>query len=386
MRNYGLRRVFFLFRFLAYRFILLYDLLTRRQPRHPLPSDMGSILLVELTRIGDVLITTPVIKAVRNKYPGAVINMIVQSGASDIISENPYLNCVTEIKRGRKLARLMVVSALLRKKKIDLVISLSPGIRNSWIAHSCGARYKVGYLNDRSRKPIFFSDHRIEARGFVYEKNISYHQNEHLITRTARAVAPLGIECPDTNLEVFLRPEARIAANRWLKSDHICIAIHPDSGWEHKSWPKKNFVRLIKMIIDRLGYRKVQIIIMGGAEDSKSLKFIADAVEDELSVLQGYPLAIVSSVISRADLFIGNDSGPLHIAEAFETPFVALFGPSLPETTGPLTKGAFIRKEVECSPCHQTLCLRAQNGNKTCMELIEVGEVFESVAEMLQGI
>ena len=240
-------------RWLAYKFILFYDFLANRSARQPLPSIISSILMVELTRIGDVLITTPVIKAVRNKYPGAVINMVVQSSASDIIFENPYLNYVIEVKKDRKLARLMVLSAFLRKKKIDLVISLSPGIRNSWIAHSCGARYKVGYLNDRSRKPTFFSDHRIEARGFVYDKNISYQQNEHLITRTARAVAPLGIECFDTNLEVFLSPEAQMAANRWLRPDHIYIAIHPNSGWKHKTWPKENFVRLIKMIMDRLG-------------------------------------------------------------------------------------------------------------------------------------
>ena len=91
--------------------------------------------------------------------------------------------------------------------------------------------------------------------------------------------------------------------------------------------------------------------IIGSTQDCEVLRFIADSDRNKPIVLEGCPLVKVALIIKQAHLFIGNDSGPLHIASAFGIPFIALLGPSRPETVGPLSSGIFIRKPVECSPC-----------------------------------
>lgn len=372
-----------LIRWLAYRFIAFYDRLTNSANQEILSRRIIRILIVELTRIGDLLVATPTIKAIRKRYPLAQISMMVQKRFSDMILHSPYLNHVIGVQNSENLLTLVLTSIRLRKKNFDLVISLSPGIRNSWIAQFSGARYKVGYLNNSSRRPTFFNDHLIEARGFIPGKRVIYNRHEHLITRAAKAIIPLDIDVVDRNMDLFLDPGTELDIDKEIKQNHMRIVVHPGAGWYYKIWPKRNFAQLIEMLMEHYRHRKPQIIIIGGAEDSETLRFIASSVDDELTVLEGYPLSKVASLIKRSHLFIGNDSGPLHIAGAFGIPFIGLFGPSRPETVGPLSAGTFIRKEVECSPCRQIRCLRSLRKERTCMELIEVEEVFKAVEERI---
>jgi len=373
-----------IFRRLAYGLIGRYDRwATMKRPADEPSHTLSFIIMAELTRIGDVLATTPVYRAVRKKYPEAEITCLVRETSKDILRHNPYVDHVIGVPEGANPFPFLDTLAEVRRGKPDLAISLSPSLKNSIVAHFCGARYTVGYLNDRSPNPHFFKDHLIESRGFAYEHLVRYHRDEHLTIRAAKAVASLNVQCPDRRLDFFLDPRDQAKAERLVKKGHLRIVVHTTSGWRHKSWPEDRFTKLLLMIQSHLQGQPLQIILIGHQRDRETLSRINRSVGGGLTVIQGYSLSVVGAMIRNANLFIGNDSGPLHMADAFGTPFVGIFGPSLPETTGPLSDGICVSKRLPCTPCSQTTCSRAKRGEATCMELIEVATVFRAVVESL---
>lgn len=372
-----------LIRRFAYGIIALNDPWTMRETHDEAPHGISRILMTELTRIGDVLVTTPVAKAIKNHYPNARITYIVQDCCMDIFRHNSHVDHVIGFRNGKGPGPILHTLAQARQERPDLAISLSPGLKNAMVTHLCGARYKVGYLNDRSKRPHFFRDHLIETRGFASGEKIRYHKNEHLTVRAAKAVLPLGVKCHGQPLEFFIGSEAQSRAEALLKKGSLRIVVHPGSGWPFKSWPENRFIGLLSRIKSRFRDCPLQLILLGGHRDSQLLGRINDSLGGGLTIVEGSPLPVAGAVIGGSHLFVGNDSGPLHMAGAFRIPFVGIFGPSLPGTTGPLSKGVFVSKPVACAPCLQTVCLRAKQGLASCMELIDVETVFHAVLESL---
>jgi ADP-heptose:LPS heptosyltransferase len=375
--------IMFIRRF-AYRIIALYDRWAVRKTHDDTPHGISRILMTELTRIGDVLVTTPVARAMKNQYPNAEITYVVQDLCMDIFRRNPHVDHVIGIPSGKGPGSWVRALAAARQWKPDLAVSLSPGLKNAGVTHFCGAKYRVGYLNDRSGMPHFLKDHPIEARGFTSGRKICYHKNEHLTIRAAKAVLPLHVKCPGQPVEFFLGSESLTRADAVLQDGKLRIVVHPTSGWPFKSWPEDRFIGLLSRIKSHFRGSPLQLILLGGHRDSPLLSRINTSLGGDLTIVEGSPLPVAGAVIRGSHLFVGNDSGPLHMAGAFEIPFVGIFGPSLPGTTGPLSEGVFVRKEVACAPCTQTVCLRATQGLPTCMELIEVETVFRAVLERLQ--
>jgi ADP-heptose:LPS heptosyltransferase len=373
-----------LIRRIIYRIIGLYDRWAIKRPWDDAPHAISRILMIELTRIGDVLVTTPVVKSLRHKYPKAEITYVVQDCCKDIFRYNPHVDHVIAIASGKTPGPFMRALTVVRRCKPDLAVSLSPSLKNSLIAHFCRARYKVGYLTDHSLTPHFFKNHPIEVRGFASKKPIHYQRDEHLTVRAAKAVLPLNIACQDRTILFPVGSEAQSQAAEIIRTECLRIVIHPTSGWRFKTWPEGHFVSLISMIRSHCRHRPLQIILMGGHQDSQILTRINRSLDGRLTVVQGRPLAVAAAVIRDSDLFVGNDSGPLHMAEAFNVPFVGLFGPSLPITAGPLSPGIFISEKTACAPCAQTRCEMAERGETTCMEQIDVETVFKAVLDIIE--
>ena len=372
-----------LIRRFAYGIIALYDRWTQKRPLDKAPFAISRILMTELTKIGDVLVTTPVAKAIKNHYPNAQITYIAKDCSVDIFRHNSHVDHVIGFRNGKGPGPMLRTLAQARHERPDLAISLSPGLKNAVVTHLCGARYKVGYLNDRSKRPHFYSDHPIEARGFRSGVSICYYKDEHLTTRAAKAVLPLDVKCSGEPVDFPIGFEAQARADALLKEGNLRIVVHPSSGWPFKSWPEDRFIGLLSRIKSHFRGSPLQIILLGGHHDSQLLTRINRSLDGDLTVVKGSPLPVAGAVIRGSHLFVGNDSGPLHMAEAFKIPFVGIFGPSFPETTGPLSSGVFVSKQVPCAPCAQTVCLRAAQGLPTCMELIDVETVFRAVLESL---
>ena len=155
------------------------------------------------------------------------------------------------------------------------------------------------------------------------------------------------------------------------------IVVHPFAGWSYRTWPVENFEQLIRRILES---HTDLILVIGGENDRGRLKFLMEAFNEDRRVRFGIglPLNDLARVIAKARLFIGADSGPLHVAAAVGAPSIGLFGPAPPELTGPpVAMNSYVYKKVECSPCDQEDCVRKWN---PCMSLISVNEVIERVS------
>lgn len=158
------------------------------------------------------------------------------------------------------------------------------------------------------------------------------------------------------------------------------VVIHPFAGWEYRVWPIENVRELIHRILKT---DTDSVLIVGADTDRVRLEpLIAEfAGNPRVGFGIGLPLDDLARVIAKARLFIGSDSGPLHIASAVGTPSIGLFGPAPPELTGPpILTSSYLYKKVECSPCDQEDCVRKW---APCITLISVDEVFDKVNEFL---
>ncbi|HLX11425.1 MAG TPA: glycosyltransferase family 9 protein, partial [Bacteroidota bacterium] len=156
------------------------------------------------------------------------------------------------------------------------------------------------------------------------------------------------------------------------------VLLHPFAHWEFRAWRVERFVELSK----RLASAGARVVLMGMANEIKKSGMTSNALPDGVSVYVLDGAFEMPALFKRVSLFIGNDSGPLHLAASMRIPTVGLFGPAPPELTGPEGSANCYRR-LECSPCNQLKCVRPEN---PCMDFINVDEVVEAVAKARGGV
>jgi ADP-heptose:LPS heptosyltransferase len=158
------------------------------------------------------------------------------------------------------------------------------------------------------------------------------------------------------------------------------IVVHPFAGWRYREWPHANTIELIRRI---LSDSAIHVALIGIQDEGEKLKWMGEQTGNSgrITILAGENLANLAVLLKKSLLFIGNDSGPIHLASALGVRCIGLFGPAPPHITGPVrTKNRFLYHSLECSPCKQRYCIRPQN---SCLSLITVEEVYARVKEVL---
>lgn len=181
-----------LFRYLYFKMVRLFDIvLNSRKPPFPI-ENVRTILLIEGQDIGDTIIASPCVRQIRKRFPKATLHMLVQNKSLDMVRYNPNLDQAFGVDNITSYVQLFRVSREYRKKHYDLVISLSPSVRNNLIATLSGGKIMSGYLNDFHFLPTNHHDHPIEVRGFRPPREITYYKEEPLRIRALKTAAPLG--------------------------------------------------------------------------------------------------------------------------------------------------------------------------------------------------
>lgn len=336
------------------------------------------ILIVRLDRIGDVVLSTPVIKALRDAYPDAHIAMMVRPHAREIVEGNPCLNEVIIYDKDgshRGLAGSLRFTQELRAKKFDIAIILHPTSRTHMVVSLAGIPERVGY----DRKAGFLLTRRIpHTKQFGMKHEIDY---------TLDVLRYIGIEPKDRALYVPVNTcsERRIEnmlAENGVKSSDILIAFNPGASCASKRWGIKNFSEVARGLIEKHGAKAV---IISGSADKHFGDELASSIGKGAVNLSGRTgIGDVASLLRRCRLFISNDSGPVHVACAVGTPVVVIFGRSdaglSPRRWGPtLGRSAVLHKDVGCDVC---LAHNCRIGFK-CLEAITAKEVLEAAEKML---
>ncbi|MCM8780671.1 MAG: lipopolysaccharide heptosyltransferase II [Candidatus Omnitrophica bacterium] len=329
------------------------------------------ILIVRTDRIGDVVLSTPVIKALRDSYPDAYIAMMVSAHAKPILDGNPYLDKVIvydKRKRHRSWWNSMRFCFDLRKIRFDLALILHPTNRVHLITFFAGIPRRIGY----NRKFGFLLTDRI--------RHLKQQGEKHELEYNLDLVRYLGIQPKDKSLFMPINPQSE----RWVdelmqregikESDRI-LAIHPGASCPSKLWPCDRFAQVADRLIEKYGFK---VLVVAGTKDVGLAQDLIQHMHHPAINLAGKTSILqLASLLKRCQLFISNDSGPVHIASAVSTPVISIFGRNQkglsPKRWGPIGKKAhFIHKEVGCIECLAHNCKR----DFACLKAITVEDVL----------
>lgn len=377
------------FRYLYFRMVRLLDIIFN-SCKTPFPiENIRTIILIEVQDIGDTIFASPCIRQIRKRFPDATIHMLVQTKSLDMVQYNPSLNEVFGVINITSYPQLFRVATAYRRKRYDLVISLSPSVRNNLIAALSGGKVISGYLNDSYFLPTNFHDHPIEIRGYQPDKYVTYYKEEHLIVRALKAAAYFKVDLTDcVNTELFLPEESLQFVDSFLRKHKVqhtdlLIGLHPVCLNYFRNWPPEKFAQLGDLLVQHLG--NVFILLIGSSDDQKTLDLIISLMKVKDSTICDTTLSILqtASLISVCDVLVGMDSSPSGISGALNVPTVHMHGQTDPKVTGPGGHKNFaVVKGLPCSPCG--LNIHYCPDDKKCMKELDVSKVFEATMTALQ--
>jgi heptosyltransferase I len=345
------------------------------------PSVPNNVLIIKPSSLGDVIHGLPVLAKIRATYPDARISWLVGTPAAPLVESNPNLNHIFYFRRnGGTIGTLKSYWRLVRDlkaQKFDCVVDLQGLARSAVIAYMTGAPRRIGFENARERA----------ARVFYNEK-VRCDWTGHAVDRCLQVGKALGFDAKEPSFSLTPPVEALGAVERIIAGNNghgplprPYIVLSPGSRWPSKHWPAANMADAAKRMQERFGGT---YFITGTADDAEDAKVIAGAIPEAAIDLVGRTsLAETVALISRADLVLTPDSGPMHFADALGTPLVAVFGATDPERTGPY----FQRKRVVRAEgvCPKAPCFRRGCSDMKCMDAISGAEVFAKMAAVLEG-
>jgi ADP-heptose:LPS heptosyltransferase len=348
------------------------------------------ILLVRLRLIGDVVFTTPAIRAIRTRFPDARLTYLVEDAAAPDVAGNPHLDEVIAIPRTRGLARVLddrKVGRALRARRFDLVVDFHGGPRGSWLTWLTGATERIGYT--------------VVGRSWMYTTAVARSRElrpRHSVENQWDLLAVLGVPPPDRALDQLEMPEdagARAEVDRRLVAAGVTgnapiVVMHVSAGNPFRRWPVESFAAVASALVRRDPARAV--VLTSGPSEREAAERAgelarADAGEAGARILRigEVSLAELRALVGRAALYIGGDSGPLHIAGTTRTPVVGLFGPTLAIRSMPWRDPAVAAEAIEpgplpCRPCDQRRC---EPGDYRCLTGTPPERVIDAAERLL---
>ena len=332
---------------------------------------MSNVLVVKLRYIGDVLLTTPFLRALRRGFPDARVTVLVNPGTGEVLRHNPDVDEVLSLPRTGLIPQVQCYREL-RARGFDCVVDLTDGDRSAFISFMTGARVRIGF------------NHENRLRGWLYSRCVeAAYDAVHVIDYHAMALPSLGLsmECGDPVLP--LSGEDHERAHHVMESLQLdrtrWVMIHPAARYWFKAWPPDRFAALG----DAFHERGFQVALVGSPEERPiGTEILQTAKRPMISLIGNTRLLELAALMTRCRLFIGNDAGPMHMAAAVGCPVVALFGPSNPAVWAPRGKHVkIIHKGLDCRECFHPGCFRGEQG---CMKLITVDEVLKEATALLE--
>jgi len=339
-------------------------------------SKVGKVLLVRLRSIGDTVLSTPSLFALRRFLPNAQIDILVEDWVAPVLDSHPYADNVVVLERGGLRARSRTAWQL-RSTGYDVVYNLHGGTTATFLTRASGARHRVGL---KTYQYAQLHNHQAPSPLLLWgkEKAHSVEQQLALLGWTGVPVT----DRPRTHLAVTSEAAASVE-QRLAKAgieDRPIALIHPSTAFATKQWATANFARVAEALAGR-GFAPVAI---GTPQEYN----VIDALLKESSVRivsLELPLPEVAALAARSQLFVGNDSGIAHIAAAVGTRSVVIFGSSNVAHWRPWNKAAaeVVLEEMPCQPCHGYFCEKFPQPE--CILRVPVERVLAAIDKTLRN-
>lgn len=343
------------------------------------------ILVIRAGAIGDTLMATPLLRAVRQAYPNAYLGAICSSTAFNVLRCNPHLDEVFPITHRHLPGFLSLekrrIANHFRSLRLDSILCLEANDEFTNFACRIGAERIFTYNRSEPCRSI---------------ELLEWDVNEHSIESHLRSAGSVGAESAGIDMEFHYPPEIDRALWQKLRENEIgesdlVIGIH--AGWggrrQHptdtrlRSWPADRFSEIVRWL---KGQFNAKIVLTGAATDRPLNEYIAkSAGVDCLNLAGRFSLLESAALIRRMNLYITIDSGPAHIAAALGTPLITLWGPGIFTATAPISEKSpvkIIRSPPPCAPCYGTNYMKSCVDN-ICMKRIEVDDLKAAIEKML---
>jgi heptosyltransferase-1 len=339
---------------------------------------LSSILIIKLSAIGDVVQSLPLLSVLRENFPAARIDWLVEEEASEIIKGHPAVNRVFISHRKswqKKILKGMEFSSVIREFirfikdirscRYDLVMDLQGLFKSGILTGFSRGKRKIGMAGAREGGWLFLNERPVEVD---YQK--------HAIDLYLKFAEYLGCNFTSWNGNIPVSQNDKGLIDQALDKDgdkkRPLVIINPMAKWKTKLWEPERFALLADRLQNDLSCK---VFFTGSRHDRATIEDISKMMKQVPGNLAGKTgLKELAYLFTRSKVLVTTDTGPMHIAAAMGCPVVALFGPTAPWRTGPYGKGhRIIRAEMDCSPCFKKKC-----DHMTCMKEIMVEEVFEA--------
>ena len=375
-------------------------------------SNIDSILVIKLRHIGDVLLTVPVFRALKETFPGVRISALVNTGTEEVLKGNPLVDEIIVVDRkikllspGSRLSKELCFLRAISKKKFDMTVDLTGGDRAAVLSFASGARYRIG--------PKF-------KKGFLGKKRLYTNlatpdSKSHTVLQNLSIVNQFGIDTDDLSVDFYPSDKDRefmrkLFDERGIKRDATIVHVHPTSRWLFKCWKDEYMAEIIRWLLD-----KGILVAITSSPDKKEMEKADEILNlvgrrDRVIDLRGKTTINQLGALSEVSgLFFGVDSAPMHIAAAVGTPVVALFGPSGAFHWGPLDNNiakfksrllesgisysrrsgfqsfglhTVIQRDWDCVPCGNDGCEGSKKSK--CLDNLNPEEIKAAIEERLR--
>ncbi len=350
--------------YLATRAFLLLSLgvLRRRERRPPAPSRVTRILVVRADRIGDMALTTPALMDLRDHFRKAEITVLAPPAPLALLEAHPAVDRRVPLE-SRRLPQDLA-------GRFDLAIDFTPdeNLHAALVTRASRARFRSGFRAAGRQVCFSLRGPRADPR-------------RHVVDLNRDLLEALGVPAHTSRPALFVTDGERGTAQARLASLGAAtprVAVHPGGHYPTQRWSPECFAELITLLTGRMG---AACVVLAGPDEQELCRRVCAATPDALSP---GPATVreMMALVASCDLFIGNNSGPLHVASALGLPTVSVMGPTDPRRFAP--RGAadrVVRRDLPCSPCQRARCW-----HHTCLRSIEPEEVLAQAEAALERL
>jgi len=340
------------------------------------PGEIRKILVRATNWVGDAVLITPSLVALRKTFPHAQITVLANPWVLPLLENHPAADRMMVMDKGTGLLRSMGtvkrIISHVRNEAFDLAVLFQNAFEAALLAYMGGVRYRIGYNTDGRG---FLLTHKVIRD----ERILGVHQVDYYLG----LIEAMGWQVAEREPSIYLcdsdiASTSRMLSSRGIEDHHVIVGLNPGATYgSAKRWPEERFAAIGDWAVERW---TATVILFGSSSERDIGLRVSQRMQHAPVNLCGLTtLGEVMALIKRCNFFVTNDSGLMHIAAAFNVPLVALFGPTNHITTGPVSGNArIVRHAFDCSPCLKETCPL----DHRCMLSIEPGEAWDAMESL----
>ncbi|MCK9561945.1 MAG: lipopolysaccharide heptosyltransferase II [Bacteroidales bacterium] len=337
----------------------------------------NKILIFRLSSIGDIILTSTLVRCVKTQYPDAQIDFVVKRQFSLLLTLMPEITKIHTFDAEEGFNGLLKLRKTLAKEKYDVMLDIHKNWRSLFIRNTIGASHVYRYKKHLMKR-FFMIRFKIDA----------YHIVRPVYLRFLDVAKKIGVEYDNKQTELFIPKEIQKKVDDYiedagLKPHKNLIVLCPGASFSNKKWQIEKFQELAQRIIDRT---KMQVILLGGSKEKTACETILNNVQGAIMSVAGvFNLAESAALLNRAQLTVANDTGMLHLSEALNVPVVGIYGPTVRQFGyfPILQKSKVAEVELACRPCTKMGMNYCPKNTFDCTQKISVDTVFELIETIL---